>query len=151
MKSFLFLLLAVFFAFLTQAQQAKPLVGANIILIKTGETGENAFKKWEKHLEQNGYKIDRSYIDVLTLSTVPKASGNNKFVYLIHTAVTPTGDMAIKLQWQATDNMFTGTKEVDYNNWEHTTTKASPNQVIYQNFLKTAQAFGNYPIEYKKE
>lgn len=105
MKSFLFLLLAVFFAFLTQAQQAKPLVGANIILIKTGETGENAFKKWEKHLEQNGYKIDRSYIDVLTLSTVPKASGNNKFVYLIHTAVTPTGDMAIKLQWQATDNM----------------------------------------------
>jgi hypothetical protein len=144
MKSILTLAAFMLLAFVTYAQEAaQPFKKANTILIETGLTGEEAFKAWGKHLGQNGYTIDKSDANFMTITTGAKAASKFNFTFTANSAIDDKGVIKVKLHWL--HPMADSPAE-----WGYATSGNNVNNIIFKDFMKVIQSFGQYPVTYAK-
>lgn len=140
MKNLLILTFFILFASSSIAQQKKD----NTILIDTGLTGEEAFKSWGKHLGQNGYTIDKADANFMTISTGPKDTSKFNYDYTVNSSVDEKGKIKVTFRWRL--KAMNG----QFNDWDYAPGNNNVKGIIYNDFLKVIQSFGQYPVTYAK-
>lgn len=115
----------------------------NTILIETGLTGEDAFKAWGKHLGQNGYTIDKSDANFMTISTDIKSASKFSFTFTTNSAIDDKGVIKIKMNWLHPASSSPA-------EWGYATSGNNVNNIIFNDFMKVVKSFGQYPVTFVK-
>lgn len=128
----------------------EPIKKTNTILIMTEMDVNEIFVSWGKHLAQNGFSIDKSNKDFLTLTTGPKDTSKFNYDYIINSSINDIGTIILKIKWRLKSSMLAGTSETLYYDWEYSTGKNNVENIIYKDILATIESFGKFQIQYEK-
>jgi hypothetical protein len=128
-----------------------PFKKANTITIKTNLNVETAFKKWGRHLVMNGFSINKKDDTFLTLITNPKDTSKWNYDFIIFSTISDLGEIIIKIKFRLKRNVIVGTDSTDFYDWEYAKSKGNVQNVIYNDFIKTINSFGNFIVIYEKK
>lgn len=132
-------------------QEAKePFKKANVIKIQTNLEGNESFIKWGKHLSQNGYSIDKSNKDFLTIETSPRDTKRFNYEYKVFSSVDEKGIITITIKWRLKSNLIVGTDGTDYYDWEYAQAKGNVQKIIFDELYETILSFGSYEVFFEK-
>ena len=129
----------------------EPFKKANTILIETNLPSNEIFTKWGKHLAQNGYSIDKSDNNFLTLTTGPKNTSKFNYDFIVISSVNDSGTVIIKIKWRLNSSIIAGTSETNFYDWEYASGKNNVQNIIYEDLLKTINSFGSFDIKFEKK
>ena len=127
-----------------------PFKKSNAILIITEMEGNETFISWGKHLSQNGFSIDKSNKDFLTLTTGPKDTSKFNYDYIINSSINDTGTIILNVKWRLKSSILAGTTETEFYDWEYANGKNNVQNIIYRDIFPTIDSFGEYQIQYEK-
>lgn len=146
MKKYLFLFALSFIVIGSYAQEYKDMrKGMNEIVIKTDKTPEEAFKSWGRHLAQNGFGIEHSDANFLSISTKPKDTSKMNYDFFINTIIGDNGDIIVTMKWRLKSSWLAGTNATEFYDWELTSYKRD---IFYIDFMDMAKKYGEYEIVY---
>lgn len=149
MKKISTLFLLLFTVLTIQAQVSpQPFKKANTITISTSLAPEEAFKQWGRHLGQNGFTIDKSDPNFLTITTGKKATSKMNFSFIVNSAVLDNGDLQVKIKWLLNSSILAGTRETSLYDWEYATSRTNVQNVIYNDLMGVIKSLGEYPVTY---
>ncbi len=129
---------------------SEPFKKANTILIETNLPNNECFTKWGKHLAQNGYSIDKSDNNFLTMTTGPKNTSRFNYDFIVISSINDYGTVRIKIKWRLNSNIIVGTSETNFYDWEYASGRNNIQNIIYQDLMKTINSFGSYDIKFEK-
>ena len=148
-------LLTVFFLLTSSSliAQAKtePFKKANTILLETSLNGKEAFTNWGKHLGQNGFSIDKSDANFLTITTGTKETKKYNVEYYLICAVSDSGIIKLKIKWRVPPSVIFNSKGTEFFDWEYSKSKATTTNAIYTDVMKMIESFGTYSVKYLRE
>jgi hypothetical protein len=142
MRIFLCSLLIWCYTYLN-AQQSEPFKKANTIVIETGSKSDSIYVAWGRHLAQNGYSIDKSDKDFLTLTTGAKDFAIY-YDFILISSIDSKGAIKIKSKWRAKEY-------TEYYDWDYLPGKATARNLIHEKMLVLIESFASYSIKYSKE
>ncbi len=129
---------------------SEPFKKANTILIETKLPGSDCFTKWGRHLAQNGYSIDKSDDNFLTMTTGPKNTSKFNYDFIVISSVNDSGTVIIKIKWRLNSSIIAGTSETNFYDWEYASGKNNVQNIIYEDLMKTINSFGSYDLKFEK-
>ena len=136
---------------ITFQEGSEPFKGANIIKINTKLDGNEIYTKWGRHLSQNGYSIEKSNKDFLSIETAPRDTRRFNYEYKVYSVIDDKGVILITIKWRIKSNIIAGTNGTDYYEWEYAKGKGNVQRIIFDEIYETIVAFGNYEISYEKK
>ena len=149
MKTFIILLTALLSLF--NQQEKEPFTDANIIKISTSLSGNEAYMKWGKHLSQNGYSIERSNNDFLTIETLPRNTTKFNYEYKVFSSIDDKGNIMITAKWRMKSNPMMGITGSDYFDWAYAKSKNNVKRIIFDELYQVIASFGTYEISFEEK
>lgn len=131
--------------------KTEPFKNANVILIETSLSGKDAFTNWGKHLGQNGFSIDKSDANFLTITTGTKDTKKYNVEYYFICAVSDSGIIKLKIKWRVPPSTILNFKGTDFFDWEYSKSKATTTNAIYIDLIKMLESFGTHSLKYLLE
>ena len=128
----------------------EPFKKANTIIIETNLPEGDLFKKWGKHLAQNGYSIDNSDSNFYTITTGPKNTSKFNYAFIVISSINDSGTVIIKIKWRLNSSIFTNTRKTEFYDWEYAKGRNNVQNIIYKDLIKTIKSFGSFNIKYIK-
>ncbi len=128
-----------------------PFKKANTITIKTNLNAENIFKNWGRHLVMSGYSIDKKDDTFLTIITNPKDTSKWNYDFTVYSTISDLGEIIIKIKIRLKRNIIIGTDSTDLYEWEYSKNKGNAQNIIYNDFIKIINSFGDYIVLYEKK
>ena len=148
---FLFTLSLILVSLYTFAQPvSEPFKKANTILVETKLQSDEAFIKWGRHLAQNGFSIESSDKDFLSLTTGTKNVGHQQ-EYVVLSSVNNDGTIIIKMKWKKKIGANRFISESDFTDWYYTKNKNFIWYQLHQSIMETINSFGDYDVYYEKQ
>jgi len=128
----------------------EPFRDDNLIKIHTNLGGEELFMKWGKHLTQNGYFIDKSNKDFLTLETTERNTTKFNYEYKVFSSIDDNGVVLITIKWRAKANAVMQTRGSDYIDWKYAKSRNNVNKIIFNELYEIILSFGEYEIFFEQ-
>jgi hypothetical protein len=113
------LLAFLFLPLLVMGQAAEPFKKANVIVIETGLSPEEAYTKWGKYLVQNGFTIADSNKEFLTLNTGPKNTSKMNYDFVLNTSIQENGDIVVRSKWRIKASELAGRQATPFFDWKY--------------------------------